>query len=229
MGARAVRDGRDHSAPMAYAEVFALGVSLLAGALLAVGGGQLQTHLLYVRRRRVAARLLFDDVIEILAAVRLNRFLLGDDKEPRAPLSTDDFEVDISLWKDHAATLAEVRDVEQFQTVRGAYGDALSLAASEPAAVVRWRELRGQELEAEDNALLAEMFPEEPQEDLETDVSELDDDLVQLMSREAGFAEAVDSLLAAAQLLGKWAGHSDADTDAEIKGTETLYEATEDE
>jgi len=141
----------------------------------------------YGRRRRVAARLLYDDVLGLVAAIEVDRQLLGYDDGPRAPLSTDALDVDLSLWEEHRATLAEVRDPNKYEIVRDAYGDAESLGEYEPRAVAEWKVAEEREQDAE----LRRVLGEDDDESVVTDEPLSDDEGLRIMYREEMIPEAL--------------------------------------
>lgn len=181
-------------------------VSLVGGAALAVGGGLVQEHFRYRRRRRVAARLLYDDVLGLIGSVAVDALIHPPDEEPREAWAIDEFDADMALWEEHRATLAEVRDPKKFEVVRDAYAQAHALRSYEPRAVVAWNAMLEAEQEAEIRRVLGEDESERNEEPAPDD-REAEEADYEIESRAEAIPEAMDALEASARVLGTWAGY----------------------
>ena len=115
---------------MSMAQAIVTGVPLVVGAVLALGGGLVLEHLRFRRRRRVAGRLLFDDLFGHLTQVEVDR---ERDWEPRERDEGDEIEVDLALWIEHRATVAESHNPESFAAVGNAYDLMHRYADEDPA------------------------------------------------------------------------------------------------
>lgn len=159
-------------------DVLLVAVGLVGGALLTVLGGQLQDHIRYRRRRRVAARIVLDDLIGNLFLIHLESEV--DDPTPRPAEISDQLEIDLSRWDAHEATFAEVRQVEKFELLRDAYQSLDLLPAFDPKPVNDW---------AYQQHLAAGGEPG------------------WAISRQEEAPSVIEKLEAAARVVGKWAGY----------------------
>lgn len=168
------------------------GTGVILGAVLALVGGLYLEHRRYLRRRRVAGRLLFDDLFGHLTQVEVDRQdALERTPPPRERDLGDEIDVDLTLWNEHRATVAETRDPELFETVSGAYSEMRRYAEADPACVA---EFDRQEIIAHARARGRR--------------SALED--MDLHSRDDMRDEVEGALRAAITLTGRWAGFSEA-------------------